>query len=815
MFPALGFLKIHHREQTQPNNIDKLAVLARPFYRHLHEVDSRKLLPLGPEPFYLAAMSHLIAISVTLTILFSQTVVGQSKIEGSYFWPLKIHKKLSSGFGDIRPGRFHMGIDLRTNGEEGAKVYAPEDGYVWRLKTSYTGYGKALYIKGLSGRIYVFGHLQKYNWDIGTYLREMQIETGRYYQDFHLDEGRLPIKKGEFIARTGQSGAGAPHLHFEIRNALDQPTNPLYYNVGLNDKRAPKFEAVWLSCLDDSTLYQGGEREIKLLPRYNKNTNRYFVSDTVSINGRFAVKAAIGDYFGKGSFTLGPAYIRLMIDGVVYHEIDFDRLDFSENIYSILDRDSDPRKAEYKRVFNLFRKPGTRLANYKSEIAGNGSFSDTLDGFHTVLIEATDAQGNTGHLEFVFYYFMAGEILAPHNRADFTDTLLTFTYGGSGSRAAFDSLELILSGGQSKSDTMQVILAPQIQVDDNAVTLDGEFGQTTEYRLQFYNNDRPYPADYFSTEKITPSGKSAVDSVSADVIDNGILITAIPFSAGINWLQAEIVTDIGSDRLFYRKTGDQRFSLFYSPAPEVSEINAIITRGPVGFRPDTLSLSAYPVKSGRITTIALKPESDLLIKNGIIFDDVILAVRDTVMPPPLTGYYVHEPFIFGPETVSFADWADLQTKIPKEKGAPEKMGLYVHHPEKGWLWAGGSSSPETGIMHSRLGGAGVLAIIADTAAPVVSKLNIGENGFIKSDRPEILFTVDDELSGMENDTNFNITINGKWMVPEYDPERKTFKSIAHWRPGAGKHVLRIEIQDRCGNRALLTRNFTIKSKTGP
>ena len=760
-------------------------------------------------------MSRLMAISVTLTILFSQTLFGQAKYEESYIWPLKLQKKLSSGFGDIRAGRFHMGIDLRTDGQEGAQVFAPEDGYVWRLKTSYTGYGKALYIKGLSGRVYVFGHLQKYNWDIGTYLREKQIESGRYYQDFLLEEGRLPVKKGEFIARTGQSGAGAPHLHFEVRTAGDKPTNPLYYNVNLKDKTPPRFEAVWLAGLDDSTLYEGGSREIKLLPRYNEKTGRYYLADTVSISGRFGIKAAISDYFGNGSFILGPAHIKLSIDGVIYHEIDYDRLDFSENIYSLLDRDPDPRKAEYKRVFNLFRKAGTRLTNYKSDIAGDGSFSDSLDGFHTVLIEASDAQGNTGRLEFVFYYFASTEILAPFNLASFTDSSVTFFYAGNGGRPDYDSLALILSGATTESGNAQVTLFPQISNDTTALTIDGDFGQVCNYRLQFFKNHRPYPSYYFSAENIVPTGQNAVNAVRVDLFDKRMLISATASGAGINWLQAEIVTDIGSDRMFYRKTGDNLFSLFYSPRPEVSEIDAIITRGPVGFRPDTLVVSAYALKSGKNLTIPLKPECQLSIQNGVLFDDIVLSVRDTVVPPPLTGYYVREPFILGPETTSFADWADLQTNIPDNTPDVEKSGLYVLNPEKGWLWAGGSYSSETGILHSKIGGAGVLAIIADTCPPVISNLNIEENGFIKSDYPEVLFSVDDELSGMENDTNFNITIDDKWMVPEYDPERKQFQSKSHWRVGEGAHTLRIEVIDRCGNRVTLTRHFNVRSKIGP
>ncbi len=53
---------------------------------------------------------------------------------------------LSGTFGELRSNHFHTGIDIKTEGVEGQKVYAIDDGYVSRIKVSTWGYGKALYI---------------------------------------------------------------------------------------------------------------------------------------------------------------------------------------------------------------------------------------------------------------------------------------------------------------------------------------------------------------------------------------------------------------------------------------------------------------------------------------------------------------------------------------------------------------------------------------------------------------------------------------------------------------------------------------------
>ena len=45
-----------------------------------------------------------------------------------------------------------MGLDIRTNGVTGYKVFAVENGYISRIVTNYSGYGKAYIIKQLVER---------------------------------------------------------------------------------------------------------------------------------------------------------------------------------------------------------------------------------------------------------------------------------------------------------------------------------------------------------------------------------------------------------------------------------------------------------------------------------------------------------------------------------------------------------------------------------------------------------------------------------------------------------------------------------------
>ena len=64
-----------------------------------------------------------------------------------YLWPTDASKTITTVFGDIRPFRYHTGIDIRTYGINGLDIYAIEDGYVSRIAVSPLGYGKVIYIK--------------------------------------------------------------------------------------------------------------------------------------------------------------------------------------------------------------------------------------------------------------------------------------------------------------------------------------------------------------------------------------------------------------------------------------------------------------------------------------------------------------------------------------------------------------------------------------------------------------------------------------------------------------------------------------------
>ncbi|MEW5995173.1 MAG: hypothetical protein AB1744_12375, partial [Candidatus Zixiibacteriota bacterium] len=114
-------------------------------------------------------------------------------------WPLRQEIDLSSGFGDYRQGHFHFGVDLRTGGRIGRSINSPVDGYIWRVRTAYTGYGKALYIKGDDDHYYIFGHLSDFSGPVDQAVKAAQLAARRYVQDMEFPEDSIRVGRGEFI----------------------------------------------------------------------------------------------------------------------------------------------------------------------------------------------------------------------------------------------------------------------------------------------------------------------------------------------------------------------------------------------------------------------------------------------------------------------------------------------------------------------------------------------------------------------------------------------------------------------------------------
>lgn len=153
-------------------------------------------------------------------------VRAQAPDPADYIFPvLSVQGQYSANFGEMRPNHFHSGVDIKTDGVEGKPLVAAADGFVSRIAVSPSGYGRALYLALNNGTTAVYGHISRFRSDLESFVHSERLRMRRNKIDLWCTPGRFPVRQGDTIAYSGNSGSSfGPHLHYEIRETATQRT---------------------------------------------------------------------------------------------------------------------------------------------------------------------------------------------------------------------------------------------------------------------------------------------------------------------------------------------------------------------------------------------------------------------------------------------------------------------------------------------------------------------------------------------------------------------------------------------------------------
>ena len=274
-------------------------------------------------------MKLLLAILLAPLFIFSQDYPQET-----FQSPLGIPLDLSGSFGELRSNHFHSGLDFKTSGKEGLPVYAAADGYISRIKISTFGYGKAIYITHPNGYTSVYGHLQKANGAIQDYIRKRHYQERSYEIEMYLHPTELPVKKGDIIAYSGNTGgSGGPHLHFEFRDTKsEQIINPMHFGFKkiIKDERKPVIQGV-VAYPIDSTIVNNSQKPINI--SFSKQADGSYLSVKVKTNGKVAFGINAYDFCTNGYNKNGLYKVKAYLNGVLQYQYGFDSFAFDESRY--------------------------------------------------------------------------------------------------------------------------------------------------------------------------------------------------------------------------------------------------------------------------------------------------------------------------------------------------------------------------------------------------------------------------------------------------------------------------------------------------
>ena len=355
-------------------------------------------------------------------------VSGQA-IEGpgnkNWIMPVRIPVFLSGNFAEPRSNHFHSGIDIKTNGATGIPVYAVSSGSVSRIKVEPGGYGRALYIRHLDGFTSVYAHLQSFSGEVEKYVRAEQYRRESFAVDLFPEPARFPVRQGDIIARTGNSGSSeGPHLHFEIREtSSENPVNPLVKTITVKDQIPPVINQVY------SFSLSGRQEWIKPVNHpviLKEGIYRLATSTPLPLDNISGLGIESWDLLDGSPNRCGVYRIQGYLDGELFYDFMADEFSFAETRYLNSFIDYKQYMTHDRTILRLFIEPCNELSLYRySKNRGHLEVKDNK--VHEVRLVVEDAAGNRsvalvpvslnpsqfvhdpGFLPFYDAYFSAGE----------------------------------------------------------------------------------------------------------------------------------------------------------------------------------------------------------------------------------------------------------------------------------------------------------------------------------------------------------------------------------------------------------------------
>ncbi len=737
-------------------------------------------------------------------------------------WPLKGEIDLSSGFGDYRSGRFHAGLDLRTGGVPGKELYAPVSGYVSRIRMSYTGYGKGLYFVGSDGYLYVFGHLQGFNAELEKLIRARQVEAKRYFVDVEFPADSIPIKQGEHLAFTGQTGAGAPHLHFEKRTLGNIPLNPLTHGFALKEKIKPSITRVGFQLTDDHSLLSDGTRKMFLDAKSGGKAGGYRLDTVLYFNAPFGILADCYDRMRDGGMRQAVYKLQLFVDQRLYYQVILDSSDYATTDAANLVYDHSEALDGEPRVRRLFHQVGNEFAGsqkFGSHLGIIGNDDSLSYGKHSVRILAEDAFGNKAEAAFVFIWGPSGDLYPFDSTRVTSDTTVEYHFTASDAALVMDidSIAVHLNRGLrwAKPSSVKLsrlderrLVARVTGVDQRQLVLRLDY--VTKEKCRIWDNpfngvlQRGIIAPVV-THELTEDG----------MIVRGELSGRVAFDGEVDLYFRDSL--LGTERTT-RYFNMNKYAVLVPPRPEYARIDRIDFRFKSEL-PTTPGVedSVMIVRIGGSDSVRIAVDTLLEIKadRSDLYAPCFVEIERSRIANQEALKLGSDHYELLPEDLLLKSNLELHYKAVVTGTRDRQIGLcWLDKKTDKWVWIQ-KENDLAGNLRGETRGGGSFAAVFDYDPPTISGLNVAPQQTIRDLSPKFAFKLTDDLSGIEDDRSILIKLDGHWQIPEYDPEAGVCQFAPDGPLTIGEHYLSIEIKDRAGNEAQQYLKFKIAAPRKP
>ncbi|WP_460582294.1 M23 family metallopeptidase [Hymenobacter arcticus] len=333
---------------------------------------------------------------------------GQVAVPPGYFlFPIAPGQPgfLAASMGELRPNHFHGGLDIKTGSVVNRPVFAAADGYISRLKQSSFGYGNVLYITHPNGLTTVYGHLNKFEGAVGAELLRQQYEKQTYELELFFDKGQFPVRRGEEVALSGNTGGSAgPHVHWEVRDAQDRQLNPLQWGgfAEIQDHTGPTLQALAVEPLAIGSRVRGRFERALLVPKLQPVPGAATTwPDTVACFGPVGLLLQGFDRFDGAWNKNGIQRVTVRVNGQPHYQHVIDAVPFPSGTRQVNNFvDFAYARTAGRTLQKLWVDEGNDLPFYTPPGIGQGKLDVEAGKVYSIDFELADAYNNkaTAHL---------------------------------------------------------------------------------------------------------------------------------------------------------------------------------------------------------------------------------------------------------------------------------------------------------------------------------------------------------------------------------------------------------------------------------
>lgn len=709
------------------------------------------------------------ALACVLGALAGPAAASDAASTAAPLWPLEERGCVTGSFGEYRANHFHAGIDLSTGGRIGAPVRAPAAGRVVRLRASPYGYGRAIYIdlddaeRGVGGKQVVFGHLSDFAPRWRALVDAEQERLGKFTVDFAVPDSPR-VAAGDVVAFSGDTGAGPPHLHFEVRDGDATAIDPLVNGWRARDETPPAVRAVRFMPLGLDGRVNGGLDPVTIQLERSKKDGVYraaAVSATPRLGGRVGVEVLAWDATAGCDAHRGVHSAELRLDDALLFATKLDRFIYDVDVNLVNERyvysGASGSRGRYLRLYD-------RVTSDGAIVVTDAATSGGAPAERALSIALADAAANRSRVALVVSF----EAPAVNERA----------------------LAQQRRTARPTSSTGRV-LVPEVKwrLTPDATIIRVDDADVTPSRLE--SGELWVEIDGYRLEPLAMVGSQRWYGLPAKKTVWGAL-SNVSDSVALNHQGGRRIT------LSWRLAGTDSFS-------------TIVDFGP--FADVTASHPEFLAARCEGATLA--------IEKGAVAGRCLVATADALVLPVLSNGLFQRSQVarFDPVDLPLRTPVEIQFDLPADS-ADDSERLFICSVDPSGAVSALSTRIETkesalprparnqAVAKTRT--LGTFALIEDLSPPRITSVRPANGKTITSKRPQLTVNVSELGKGLDDEAT-RFTLDGERLIPEYDPDAALIKATPKEPLSLGPHTFEVTIRDKAGHETSATSRFTVSA----